>query len=152
MDNQTEFVEKLKIANESLTTLREEVNAKVDKLDTTLTRKLEAKVKSSSDSSDFSKKLDLVKTNVEASKTEMNKVLLDNQEMVRRLVEDVSSLQSTSESLKLAVSSLNVKKLSDDLALVEKNVAQKEIENKKLVEEFKLEFSKLIYLLLRTFA
>ena len=80
VDNQTEFVEKLKIANESLTTLREEVNAKVDKLDTTLTRKLEAKVKSSSDSSDFSKKLDLVKTNVEASKTEMNKVLLDNQE------------------------------------------------------------------------
>ena len=73
----------------------------------------------------------------------MNKVLLDNQEKVIRLVGDVSSLQSTSESLKLAVSSLNVKKLSDDLAFVEKNVAQKEIENKKLVEEFKLEFSKL---------
>ena len=143
VDNQTEFVEKLKIANESLATLREEVNTKVDKLDTTISRKLEARTKNASESSDLSKKLEQLKTNVETSKTDMNKVVQDNKEKVRKLMNDVSSLESTSESLKLSVSSLNVKKLSDDLAQMERSISEREVENKKLVDEFKSEFSKL---------
>ena len=43
MDNQTEFVEKLKITNESISTLREDLNSKVDKLDSNVSRKIETK-------------------------------------------------------------------------------------------------------------
>jgi len=95
------------------------------------------------EATEFNKKLEAVKNNAEASKAELSKVLTESQDKVRKLETDVSSLESTAESLRLAVSSLNVKKISDELTHLQSAVADKERENKKLVEDFKVEFSKM---------
>merc|ERR1712038_914563 len=120
VDNQTEFVEKLKIANESISSLREEINAKVDKLDTTMTRKLESrtrevsKSRATTEQTDVSKKYDSLKTDIENLRSDANQLVAENRDKFSKLNSEVASLKVNSEG---NISSF--KKMTEQLSKVE---------------------------------
>ena len=79
VDNQTEFVEKLKLAHESTSKVREEISTKVDKLESLLTRKIDSKsTKNGNEPSDLSKRFDVLKKDVDDLKSEANQAIVEN--------------------------------------------------------------------------
>ena len=139
VDNQTEFVEKLKMANESISSLREEINSKVDKLDTTMTRKLESrtrevsKSRATTEQTDVSKKFDSLKTDVENLRSDANQLVAENRDKFSKLNSEVAALKVNSEG---NISSF--KKMTEQLSKVETE-SSKIKEFQKISNENKIE-------------
>ena len=133
VDNQTEFVEKVKITNESISTLREELNSKVDKLDSSMSRKFETKPKNGVDSSDTTKKVDLLRVDLDKLKSEASQLVAENKEKFSKANSEIAALRVSCES-----SSSSAKKVGENLTKIEKELLEKMKENNKVIEENKI--------------
>ena len=135
VDNQTEFVEKLKLANESTSKVREEISNKVDKLETSLTRKIESKsTKNGTEPSDVSKRLDALKKDVDDLKSEANQVIVESKNKFKSISSDIAEVKATTEQNKS-----NYSKFSENVSKIEKEYLEKIKDGKKNTDGNKAE-------------
>ena len=135
VNNQTEFVEKLKLANESTSKMREEINNKVDKLESSLTRKIESKsTKTGAEPSDLSKRFDAMKKDVDELKSEANKVIVENKNKFKSISSDIAEVKATTEQNRS-----NYSKFSENVSKIEKEYLEKIKDGKKITDANKTE-------------
>ena len=138
VDNQTEFVEKVKLTNESISSLREDLNSKIDKLDSSMNQKLETKSKPSSESADLVKKMENIKTDISNLRSEASKLVVENRDKFSKLSCEVAAVKVSAES-----NSNSYKKLADNITKIENDSVVKGKETKDLLERNKAEIENL---------
>ena len=138
VDNQTEFVEKVKLTNESISSLREDLNSKIDKLDSSMNQKLESKSKPSSESADLVKKIENIKTDISNLRSEASKLVVENRDKFSKLSCEVAAVKVSAES-----NSNSYKKLADNITKIENDSVVKGKETKDLLERNKAEIENL---------
>ena len=110
VDNQTEFVEKLKLSNEVVGSLRVDTNSKIEKLENIFNKKFDvAKTKSSPDINECAKKLDNLKTEHERTISEMRKGIEESSENRRKVNAEIACLQTAKEHQQTTLQNLNEK-------------------------------------------
>merc|ERR1711976_397599 len=139
VDNQTEFLEKLKLANEATSKVREEISNKVDKLESSLTRKIESKStraesKSRAEPSDLSKRFDALKKDVDDLKSEASQVIVENKNKFKSISSDIAEVKATTEQNKS-----NYSKFSENVSKIEKEYLEKIKDGKKITDANKAE-------------
>ena len=130
VDNQTEFVEKLKIANESMATLREDLNSKIDKIDANLTRRIDMKPKTSIDNSEFTQKVDAVSKALDGLKSEAKEIVKENNNKFTKINSELASFKVLCEK-----SNITSKQVEDNLGKLKSEFTESSSLNKKVNEE-----------------